>query len=58
MSQQGRGGMGSKKHGKSGIPPKSPKFRHKMKLEAERKENKSTKARLTKSVKELFNNYD
>jgi len=31
----GRGGMGSHKHGTSGVAPKSPKARHRLKREAE-----------------------
>jgi transposase len=38
--QSGRGGMGSRKHGQSGHPGKSPKLRHAMKREAERQERK------------------
>lgn len=37
----GRGGMGSKKHGKSGHSTQSPRFRFLNKLEAERNEIKS-----------------
>ena len=37
-NQKGRGGMGSRKHGKSGIAPKSPRLRHQMKREAEQNE--------------------
>jgi hypothetical protein len=36
--QQGRGGMGSHKHGTSGRAPKSPKLRLAMKIEANRSE--------------------
>ena len=35
LMQQSRGGMGNKKHGTSGVPPKSPRFKHLTKLEAE-----------------------
>lgn len=54
--QQGRGGMGSRKHGKSGFCPKSPKLRHAMKREAEKAEIKAT-GRIKdpkQSVAELF----
>lgn len=37
----GRGGMGTSKHRKSGKAPKSPKHRHRAKLEAERNERKA-----------------
>ncbi len=43
-NQKGRGGMGSRKHGKSGVAPKSPRLRHQMKLEAERNERKASKS--------------
>ena len=33
--QQARGGMGNRKHGQSGVAPKSPRFKHLTKLEAE-----------------------
>lgn len=51
---QGRGGMGSRKHGKSGIAPKSPKVRHSMKMEAERNERKPRRFRMYSSIKELM----
>jgi hypothetical protein len=35
------GGMGMKKHGRSGRAPKSPKLRHAMKCEAEKDERKA-----------------
>lgn len=41
--QQGRGGMGSHKHGTSGVPGKSPKLRHALKREAEKQERKKRK---------------
>jgi hypothetical protein len=40
----GRGGMGSRKHGKSGHATKSPRFRFAAKIEAERNGVKSKKA--------------
>ena len=55
----GRGGMGMKKHGKSGCHrgnTKSPKFRHVQRLEAEKNEIKD-KSRIRdpkKNMKELF----
>jgi len=39
--QQGRGGMGSHKHGVSGRPGKSPRLRHAMKRMAEADERKA-----------------
>lgn len=54
--QKGSGGMGSHKHGTSGYCPKSPKFRHQAKLEAERNEVRAKdKIKDPKaSVSELF----
>lgn len=54
--QQGRGGMGSHKHGVSGYATKSPRFRYLLKLEAERnlRKNRSRILDPKKSVKELF----
>ncbi len=43
MSQQGRGGMGSHKHGISGKSQKSPRLRFLMKLEAEHSAQKRKK---------------
>jgi hypothetical protein len=49
------GGMGMKKHGKSGRCPKSPKLRHAMKREAERHEIKAKRSTCVhSSVSELF----
>ena len=52
----GRGGMGSREHGKSGNAVKSPRFRFATKLEAERNSVKNKKRiRDPKaSVNELF----
>jgi hypothetical protein len=53
--QQGRGGMGSHKHGVSGHATKSPRFRNWMQREAEKANIK--RVRITKpanSVRELL----
>jgi hypothetical protein len=54
--QQSRGGMGTRKHGKSGHATKSPRLRHAMRLEAERNERKdrSQIKRPFDSVKDMF----
>jgi hypothetical protein len=53
--QQGRGGMGSRKHGKSGHATQSPRFRVWARLEAERKtEPPRPKGKFLGSVRELF----
>jgi hypothetical protein len=53
--QQGRGGMGSRKHGKSGHASKSPRFRLWARLEAERvPEPRRPKAKFRSSLRELF----
>ena len=39
------GGMSMRKHGRCGKNPKSPKLRHKMKMEAERNERKAPPSR-------------
>jgi hypothetical protein len=52
--QQGRGGMGSRKHGTSGVAPKSPGMRHRMKLDAEKNERKAKRPLPHKSIRELF----
>lgn len=54
---QGRGGMGSTKHGKSGHATKSPRLRFKMKMEAEKNERKSKSGIIDpkQSVSELLN---
>jgi hypothetical protein len=55
--QQGRGGMGSHKHGVSGRAPKSPKLRHRMKLDAERQDRKAKPSACTaSSIAELMKN--
>jgi hypothetical protein len=41
--QNGRGGMGSRNHAKSGHATKSPRFRFAIKLEAERNSVKNKK---------------
>lgn len=48
------GGMGMKKHGRSGKPPKSPKFRHKMKMEAEKNERKPQQYTYFQSIADLL----
>lgn len=57
MTEKGNtGGMGISKHRKSGKAPKSPKLRHKMKMEAEKLEKKARKSDLkSQIVGELFN---
>lgn len=51
----GKNGMGIQKHYKSGNSGKSPKFRHRMKMEAERSEVKSKPSSCKyNSVSELF----
>jgi hypothetical protein len=53
--QQGRGGMGSRKHGRSGNATQSPRFRLWARLEAERPpEMKRPKAKFLGSIRELF----
>jgi hypothetical protein len=53
--QQGRGGMGSRKHGRSGHATLSPRFRLWARLEAERPlETKRPKAKFFGSIRELF----
>ena len=55
MTQQGRGGMGSHKHGISGNAPKSPRARFHMRMEAEKNEIKARPLTcLYSSVEELF----
>ena len=54
--EQGRGGIGSRKHGKSGHSGKSPRFRHNAKIEAERNVRKD-RSRIqdpVSSVRELL----
>jgi len=52
---QGRGGMGSHKHGTAGHPTKSPKFRLATKLEAEKDVKRDQKSvGMKPSIKELF----
>ncbi len=53
--QQGRGGMGSRKHGKSGHASQSPRFRLWARLEAERApEQRRPGPKLRSSIRELF----
>lgn len=53
--QQGRGGMGSHKHGVSGHPTKSPRLRHWLKRWAEQSnDRKRRKTRTYGSVRELM----
>ncbi len=44
--QQGRGGMGSHKHGVSGHATRSPRYRFMQQLEANRNQLKKPKAKL------------
>jgi hypothetical protein len=53
--QQGRGGMGGRKHGKSGHATQSPRFRLWARREAERtSEIKHPGTKFLASVRELF----
>jgi len=53
--QQGRGGMGSRKHGRSGHASKSPRFRLWARLDAERRPERSRpKATYLSSIRELL----
>jgi hypothetical protein len=53
--QQGRGGMGSRKHGRSGHASRSPRFRLWARLEAERTpEPTRPKSTFSASIRELF----
>jgi len=53
--QQGRGGMGSRKHGRSGHATQSPRFRLWARLDAERTPGRShRKAKFFSSIRELF----
>lgn len=53
---QGRGGLGSRKHGKSGYATQSPRFRFLTRLEAERNEikNRSKIRQPARSLRELL----
>lgn len=53
--QRGNGGIGSKKHGVSGKPTKSPKLRHHMMLDAKKNDikEKPTNCKYD-SISELF----
>ncbi len=55
--QQGRGGMGSKKHGKSGHAPRSPRYRMQTLLDArkdERAKAQRPKKKMYDTVKDAF----
>jgi len=53
--QQGRGGMGSRKHGTSGRATQSPRFRLWARLSAERTpERPRSKTKFLGSMRELF----
>ena len=53
--QQGRGGMASRKHGRSGHATKSPRFRLWARLDAERRPEPSRpKIKYLRSIRELF----
>jgi hypothetical protein len=53
--QQGRGGMGSRKHGRSGNATQSPRFRVWARREAEQSsETKRPRTQFLGSVRELF----
>jgi len=55
----GRGGMGSTKHGKSGRPPKSPKARFHMELDAKQNDRKAKISTCKAStMKELTSNQE
>ena len=56
VMQGGQGGMGSHKHGISGIPTHSPRYRHFMKREAELndKKDRSRIMNPVNNVSELF----
>lgn len=56
MKSKGRESMGMRKHGRSGRAPKSPKLRHAMKREAERREKKRppTTTEFNPTVKDVF----
>lgn len=56
--QAGRGGMGMRKHGKTGWKNghlKSPKLRLWEKMQAEKNERKPRKVKMYKTVRELMN---
>jgi hypothetical protein len=53
--QQGRGGMGSRKHGRSGHATQSPRFRLWARLDAERMpQPRRPKTKFLGSIRELF----
>ncbi len=52
--QQGRGGMGSHKHGISGRPGKSPRLRLWERMQAEKNERKRRKSPMYPTVREAF----
>jgi hypothetical protein len=55
MAQQGRGGLGSHKHGVSGIALKSPRERFHMRMDAERNNIKARPSTcIYSSIEELF----
>lgn len=57
MTQSGRGGMGSHKHGVSGYATKSPRARFLERMEAERTSDKKDRSRITdpkEKVGDLF----
>lgn len=59
MQQKGRAGMGSRKHGRSGKAPKSPRLRHRMQIEANRQRKlRPKKQKMYGSVKELLEGKD
>lgn len=54
--QRSRGGMGSRKHGRSGVAPKSPRVRFHMKREAEKMERKTRRVKCKhRTVTDLLN---
>jgi hypothetical protein len=55
LMQQGGGGMGSRKHGKSGHATQSPRFRMWARREAERiPESRRPKTKFLGSIRDLF----
>jgi len=54
MATNNKSGMSISKHRNSGVAPKSPKIRHRMRLEAEKQERKAKESLPFSSVQELF----
>lgn len=51
---QGRGGMGSHKHGTSGHAPRSPRYKHQQQLEANKAKPKQRPPLTAKTVSEAL----